>query len=429
MDQRPGSAVGAVLRQLRTTRELTQATVARQALCSESMVSSVERGSRNLTPWLAHRLDQIYGTGNAITALFMNDRNVGGDKGEALDDVIVVHLPERGVTVPLSRRELLAAFGLGTVSGALLETLDRGLGTMRPTTETLSELRQTYDGFLAASRFSTSDELKDAIIGQIALVDAMRRRAPTGEIKRELTVAMARHAEAVSWLYEESFNIHQALYWIDRAVFWSQTVDWHDMVAFTFYRRSILAMNHADDGPQTIDLARHALRIPGTLPSVKGAAASMLSRGYARIGKADESARAMDKSIYYLSQPVDDSRNPALDQQSVVTDDSLALRQSASDLLLYKGESPIAALEPRLGSIGDGYQRNHNLSCARLALAYALAGESERSCKLAAGTLDALSRTPSLASWRELKRTTAILSARWPNRSDVREITASVESK
>ncbi len=47
----PGdSKLGVVLRDLREARELTLAAVARQAGCSESLVSSVESGRRHVHP-------------------------------------------------------------------------------------------------------------------------------------------------------------------------------------------------------------------------------------------------------------------------------------------------------------------------------------------------------------------------------------------
>jgi hypothetical protein len=295
---------------------------------------------------------------------------------------------------------------------------------VRPSVETVAELRRTYDGFLVASRISTSDELKDSIIGQIAVIDALRHRAPSQSMSRDMMMLMARHAEAVSWLYEESFDAASSLYWLDRAAFWSQTVEWRDMVAFTFYRRSLLAMNYTDDGRQVLWFATNAAEMPGILPSVKGAALEKVSRGYAMLGDRDASARAMDLAVPHLSRIVDHPENPALDAQSVATDDSLAFRRSASLLALGMGAEPISILEPRLASIGDGYQRNHNMSSAMLALGYANAGQPDRACSIAAATAEALKETPSVTTWQELRRTARVLNAHWPNREDVRDICA-----
>src|SRR5262249_48905976 len=139
-------------------------------------------------------------------------------------------------------------------------TLDHGLGSVRPTAETLMELRRTYDGLLVTTKFSTSDELKDSIVGQVAIIDAMRRRTPSLMLRRELTMLMARHGEMASCLYEESGDIHSALYWVDRTAVWSEAAQWSDMGAYTFYRRSQIAMSYTDDARQIIEHAQTAMR-------------------------------------------------------------------------------------------------------------------------------------------------------------------------
>ena len=115
----PGdAALGALLRDLRTSRRLTLAAVARHAGCVESLISLVETGRRQLQPWLAERLDELYRMGGTLVALH-NSACSGGqtDRSVApLDDVLLVRLPGEGVTVPLSRRGLIAAFGIGALS-------------------------------------------------------------------------------------------------------------------------------------------------------------------------------------------------------------------------------------------------------------------------------------------------------------------------
>jgi helix-turn-helix protein len=114
--------LGAVLRELRTGRRLTLAAVARQAGCVESTVSCGECGHRRLQPWLAQELDRIYGTGGMIAALAsgVGDKPHGAlVSGVPSSDVFVVLLPQGGVTMSLSRREVMVSLGLGMVTGGL----------------------------------------------------------------------------------------------------------------------------------------------------------------------------------------------------------------------------------------------------------------------------------------------------------------------
>ncbi len=139
----PGDpGLGTVLRELRTAREMTLATVARQAGCAESLLSYVETGRRQLHPWLATQLDAIYETGGAIAALLLRDGQSNGRPGYGTygvppDDVLMVQLPKGGATVPVSRRELLADLGVGALGTALGNRLDKALTNLEPADDPL----------------------------------------------------------------------------------------------------------------------------------------------------------------------------------------------------------------------------------------------------------------------------------------------------
>jgi hypothetical protein len=300
---------------------------------------------------------------------------------------------------------------------------------MRPTHETVAELQSMYHAFLNASRFSTSDDLKDAVVGQIAVMDALRRSAPTATLRRKLVMMMARHAEHAGWLYEESGDVRSALYWIDRVLFWAQAINWHDMAAFTLCSRAQVALNYESDGRQAVELARTALEISGTLPIVKSSAAGWLSNGYALLGASDASTMAMDKSVYFRERSSAHPNSPDPGQQSTTTDNQVARLRSSSLVLLGTAETPIAILEPLLTDIPrDNNPRFYNVNRARLALAYANAGDRERASESAAETADALKSLPSQATWRTLARAAAVLGRRWPDRSDTREARALVDA-
>jgi hypothetical protein len=98
-----------MLRQLRVSRELTRDVVGARAECGPSLVSMVESGARVLQPWLARRLDRVYGTGGMVTGVAASlayRRSLGCatlDEDED-DGVVLVELPLRGVTVMIPRR-------------------------------------------------------------------------------------------------------------------------------------------------------------------------------------------------------------------------------------------------------------------------------------------------------------------------------------
>src|SRR6266498_1784041 len=114
--------LGAMARSLRISRGLTLAVAARRAGCSPSLLSQVETGLRVLQIRLAQALDAALGSGGTLTALA--DAAYAGyserpdaPSGLACGDgeLILVRIPRRGLTVPISRRELLAALGIGAL--------------------------------------------------------------------------------------------------------------------------------------------------------------------------------------------------------------------------------------------------------------------------------------------------------------------------
>jgi hypothetical protein len=173
-----------MLRELRTSRNLTLAVVARQAGCAESLLSYVESGQRQLQPWLAKALDALYRTGGAITTLASGAHTVphtGLPSRDVLDDVLVLRLPEGGATMPVSRRDLLAGLSIGAIGGALADQIDHlldqlGLGDDAGG-KSLAAFERAFAGFSTAARSLPPARLIDGMTGQVALLDRLRRRA------------------------------------------------------------------------------------------------------------------------------------------------------------------------------------------------------------------------------------------------------------
>lgn len=229
--------LGAMLRELREARNLTLAAVARQAGCAESLVSYVESGRRRLQPWLAERLDALYGTGGAIGELLsaptgadapgrgkrahtVRARQPDGVPSSALDDVLLVRPPEGGITMPVSRHELLAGLGIGALGGALADRVNHLLGQLDLGDDPLAAFERTFAGFATAARSQPSGRLIEGMTGQVALLDGLRCRASTAR-RGAYALMQARYAESLSWLCEEAGNATGSLYWVDRTAQWA----------------------------------------------------------------------------------------------------------------------------------------------------------------------------------------------------------------
>jgi hypothetical protein len=348
-------------------------------------------------------LDEIYRSGTSVTSL-------------TADNVIVVRLPDGTATI--DRRDLLTGIALGVATGVFADA--------RITPETIDRAAATFDGFLDASRFTTSPELKDAIMGQIAYLDALRFNAEAARPRREISILLSRHAELLSWLYEESYDLKQALFWIDRTAAWADAAGWPEMIAFTFHRRSQMALNYSDDGIHVVRLSTNAITHPGATANIKGTASTWLSLGYALLGDSDSSRRARDDSMAYLTATVPCPESPVSFIESTTRPDLVAMRRAHAQILMGQSDEPIPSLESHLSEIAAGSPRRLNTNRARLALAYANAGEADQAALLVDKTHQAVGSLPSVWARRELHRAITVMHLRWPNSPDVQELTSRV---
>lgn len=412
--------LGAVLHELRTARRLTLAAVARQAGCAESTVSYVECGRRRLQLWLAHELDRIYKTGGVITALASGVGDGPCASGVAGSDLFIVVLPQGGVSVPLSRREVLAALGVGIASGKLWAQFERALNEISPNINILKHFEDAFNGYQEAARILRPRQLADGMLGNVAILDALRRRAAKRD-RQCYSRLQARYAESLSWLSEEAGDLPGATYWIDRASQWAQAANWPAMAEYGFVRRSMMVISFSGDGQRAASQASQVFEISVSSPRMRGLAAKQMAFGYALAGDRDASCRALDTAMSCLARPARED-DMLLGQRSVVDDDLLAIFQATCDIYLGHGAKAIRVLEPRLVPLSNSSARTATITRAKLARAYAQVGQPAEACRLIRETLEGIEQVGSLSARSELHRTIRVLN-RWHGRSDVQDVT------
>lgn len=321
--------------------------------------------------------------------------------------------------MPVSRRALLAGLKIGALGGALAARMEHVLDQLDLGGDPLGSFERAFTGFSSAARSLPPTRLIDGMTGQVALLDGLRRRAPATR-RRAYAVMQARYAESLSWLCEEASDAAGALYWVDRAAQWAQTAQWTPMVGYTFVRRSMLVINFTGDGLRAVDVALPVLDMPD-LSWVRGLACKEMAMGYALAGQPDASARALDDGMRLLDTPGRDDE-AHLGQRSVVGDDLYAVYRTTCDIYLGRGASVIPALQPRLDALARSSPRTATISRAKLARAYANAGQPADACRLAWETLDASDTVGSHSAVSEIRRTVRVL-RHWDTRSDVQDIT------
>jgi transcriptional regulator with XRE-family HTH domain len=418
-------ALGAVLRRVRKSRRLSQERVAELAPCAPSMVSQVETGARVLHAGLAVRLDQVYGTGTMIASLAGSLAYPGELKCATLeedDDVVLIELPLGGGTMAVSRRALLGALSIGATAGALSDVRNAMIA-IPADEELLAEMTHSLRGLQIAERTMPTVKLIDSLVGQVAILDVVRRRAPA-HLRRGYVMLAAQYAERLSWMVQESGDLQGAGAWVDRVQVWADQARWSDMVAYAHMRRSMLASTCAEDGSVAVEHAANALRVPGVSARVRGLAAKQAAYGYALLGRPGASRRALEEMVRLFEvtsdQDMDEGTDPIMALRSGLdTASLLAQYQSTCDVYLGGGEHAITLM----GTIrfDSGPDRGQTINRARLARAHAQAGCPDQACALALDALSSGQVLDSSAARVEMRRALVPLN-RWPGREDVAEV-------
>jgi len=227
--------------------------------------------------------------------------------------------------MPLSRREVLAALGLGIVTGRLQGEFERALDGIELDADVLQSLQDAFHGFKKAARILPPHQLIDGMTGNVAILDGLRRRS-ISEDQYRCSALQAYYAETLSWLSVEVGDLQGAMWWIDRASQWAQAAGWSGMTAWGFVRRSVTVMSFSSDGLRVVDQARPVLEMAQVSPRMKGLAAKQMAYGYALAGDRDASRRALDTAMDWLAQPV--REDDAVLQRSVADDDLFAVYQT-----------------------------------------------------------------------------------------------------
>ncbi|MGH3852510.1 MAG: helix-turn-helix domain-containing protein [Pseudonocardiaceae bacterium] len=414
---------GIALRQLRLAKGVGLRGLARDICCDPGHLSRMESGVRPLSLECAQLADRFLDTGGAITALVRAGyagqrwRDRSAEPNGALR-VVEVDTPEGRITVSVPRRDLLMTLGIGAVGSSVLRDLHR----VAVLPDAVGDLDKALEGFSIAGRVMPPSQLLDALTGRVAVISAMRQKASSGVAAR-LAMTQARYAEFLSWMHEETGDLVQAIWWIDRASEWAHVGSWVPMVAFTSVRKSVMATMHAADAHRTVDFAQVALHTNGATPAVLRFAAAQLAYGHALAGDLGGSRRALDLATsYYQKAAAGPQDEPSIGARSVLDHDPVELNWATCNIFAGRGEPAIGVLATRMDAVKGVSPRAYAIHGARLAHAYALAGHPDEVQRTLAEVLDTTAVTESATTRRELGRICPVLRSRWPRRSDLRDI-------
>jgi tetratricopeptide (TPR) repeat protein len=301
-----------------------------------------------------------------------------------------------GLAMPAAARRALGlapeAVGSGPfdeAGGPSADVAGSGLGDVQPLLSNLSKtsavpvlsaLREIHRGYIEADR----------LMGSICITGPIRLQMPVVERACEVTrgpdrAEMLRFAcqftEFGGWIFQDAGDLICAMHWTDRALDYALELGDQRVIAYTLMRKAMIATENGNPA-QGLGIADSAFRYHDALtPRLRAVILRQRSYSYAVLGEVLASARDSDEAV--IEAVAGEKQNEA-DRAPYCTPTYAAMEAGASWVLLGHPKTALPILEKSRSDWPDHTQvRDYALCVARLATAYAAAGELEQACAAA----------------------------------------------
>jgi hypothetical protein len=382
-------------------QRLPQTLLANWLHMSQAAVCRIETGRRRVT------IDEISGVARALGMPVTLPWTLQPEAGEDVD--------------PISRRSLLGA-GVGTALGLNATTAPAATRSIDPELAShwirLLHVLDVHDAMCGPHDALTS------VRHEINLI-AQHRRVATGELRRQLLCVESRWAQFASWLSNDIGDEQHRDAWLARALRLAQEADYPEMVAYALMRQARWAVEDRD-AQRAIALARIAGRTLRATERVRALCVLTEAHGHAL---ADD-AISCERSLADADELLDRAQAPPSHWDDLARNAITAPAVLAADARCWLWLRPARAI----GMLEDAVRlwprdrlRSRGLQQARLALACAATGESDRAAIEGRKALGIAQTTKSDMTTRELARLDRRLAAcDAPAAADFREAFAAL---
>ena len=252
-------------------------------------------------------------------------------------------------------------------------------------------------------------------------ITAALREAPI-RLREELAFRGSRYQEFLGWLHQDAGHLDRAMVCTDRARDLALEVDAPDLTSYLLMRKSNIASD-AGNHPLALRLADAALNGSDLLPpGVRGAALRQKANALAGLGEVARCREVIDEALTAV-----DRQDVAGSLAPYCTTSYVAMEASTCWLQLNQPERALDVLQRAGMEWPEAFRRDHGLSTARLARAYAALDDPTLACENAREALMAAQITRSARSLRELRLLCMQLQP-WRREESVRYVTATVAS-
>jgi transcriptional regulator with XRE-family HTH domain len=377
---------GEELRRRRLSAGLTIGKLAERVHYSTGQLSKVERGIKRPSVDLACLCDAALHADGELAAL-------ASEKPKML----------------INRRQVMTAGAL-TLPGIYLGETPAQIN--RDDAEITAVFRALFEQHRRLGQTIDPRLILPTLVAQTHAIQALSKNS--SERKRnELLVLGSRYAEYTGWLTQEAGSNHLAMWWTRRATELATAGGDLEFAAYGFVRQALVTM-YSRDARQTVRLAQQAQAafVPAR---VRGLAALREAQGQALAADYDGSMLALDHAKSLLCQRTTHRDRPVIGTQNLVDP-----AEMVRGWCLYDLGRPLMAAEVfdrQLTLITPDAIRTIARFGARRALAYAVAGEVDHACTLAAELLDRALQVRSATIATDLRALASRLSRHTANRS------------
>ncbi|HUN32676.1 MAG TPA: helix-turn-helix transcriptional regulator [Trebonia sp.] len=381
---------GRELHRLLEERRLSLREAARQAGCSPGYLSNVAHGRKSLTPRVAARLDKVLETTGTFAALAVVQPS-------AVSFLVPVARAGAGPADGTGGTRLAWAAAAGPdgaggppqIPPALPVGLSRGNAIA--VVEALGEI---LPGYVQADRLVGSAALLLPLRSHVATVEWACEVA-RGHDRAGVLEFASRFMEFIGWAHQDAGDLDCAMQWASRALDYAVELGDERTIAYTLMRKASIATEAGLPGHGAGMSSAALARGDALTPRLKAVILRQRAHASAALQEPVAASRDADAAV---AEAVAGVTQDEEDRAPYCSPVYAAMEAGAVHLRLGDAATALSVLEPSCSQWSDTSQaRDHALSLARLAEAYAALGERDQA---RAAAEDALTAAAGLASRR-----------------------------
>jgi hypothetical protein len=220
-----------------------------------------------------------------------------------------------------------------------------------------------------------------AVQGQLPVMEEICRITRGSDHEDALRLG-SQFTEFCGWLYQDSGDYQCAMYWTDRSLEYAAELDDRRVISYVLMRKSNIATESGQPG-HGLGLANAALKQDQQLtPRLRAVALRQRANAYAMLGEPASFVQDIEDARVQATQGVHQAEG---DLAPYCTPSYVEMEAGASWVRLNAADSAIPVFEDSRAQWHSAEQvRDRALCLARLATAYATAGEPGQACAVIA---------------------------------------------